>query len=117
MAGQSCSHRQRCADAELCANSRTGRRHHQREIKGRENRRRSYRRKPDVLIKCSVTLWRAMKTCPKCKRAYDDVTLRFCLEDGTPLFDVRDSQAPPTEILGSRGAPTLKSTGPTVPTF
>jgi len=58
-----------------------------------------------------------MKTCPKCKRAYDDVTLRFCLEDGTPLFDVRDSQAPPTEILGSRGAPTLKSTGPTVPTF
>jgi hypothetical protein len=26
-----------------------------------------------------------MKRCPACKRAYTDDTLRFCLEDGTPL--------------------------------
>ena len=58
-----------------------------------------------------------MKRCPKCKRKYEDDSLRFCLEDGTPLFDARDSDAPPTEILPGRGLPTLESSGPTVPTF
>ncbi len=70
-----------------------------------------------------------MKQCPKCKRGYDDDTLRFCLEDGSPLFDARDSNAPateimparpsapPTEILPGRGTPTLKSSGPTVPSY
>lgn len=57
-----------------------------------------------------------MKRCPKCNRAYEDETLRFCLEDGSPLFDARDSEAPATEIL-PRGTPTLKSMGPTVPSF
>ena len=58
-----------------------------------------------------------MKTCSKCHRSYEDETLRFCLEDGSPLFDARDSQAPATEILPARGAPTLKSSGPTTPTY
>ena len=70
-----------------------------------------------------------MKQCPKCKRSYDDDTLRFCLEDGSPLFDVRNSggpateilpvrsNAPATEILPGRGTPTLKSSGPTVPSY
>lgn len=58
-----------------------------------------------------------MKTCPKCHRTYDDETLRFCLEDGSPLFDQRDSEAPATEILPARGTPTLKSSGPTTPTY
>jgi hypothetical protein len=58
-----------------------------------------------------------MKRCPKCKRSYDDDTLRFCLEDGSPLFDARDSDAPATAILPGRGSPTLKSTGPTVPSY
>jgi hypothetical protein len=58
-----------------------------------------------------------MKRCSKCHRAYEDETLRFCLEDGSPLFDARDSEAPATEILPARGMPTLKSTGPTVPTY
>lgn len=58
-----------------------------------------------------------MKRCPKCQRAYEDETLRFCLEDGSPLFDARDSQAPATEIFPARGTPTLKSTGPTVPSY
>jgi hypothetical protein len=57
-----------------------------------------------------------MKTCPKCHRSYEDETLRFCLEDGSPLFDQRDSEAPATEIL-PRGAPTLKSGGPATPTY
>lgn len=58
-----------------------------------------------------------MKRCPKCHRAYEDDTLRFCLEDGSPLFDARDSDAPATEILPARGTPTLRSTGPTVPSY
>lgn len=57
-----------------------------------------------------------MKRCPKCHRAYDDETLRFCVEDGSSLFDARDSDAPATEIL-PRGTPTLKSTGQTVPSY
>jgi FlaG/FlaF family flagellin (archaellin) len=57
-----------------------------------------------------------MKRCPKCHHEYQDETLRFCLEDGTPLFDARDSEAPVTEIL-PRGTPTLKSTPPTLPSF
>jgi hypothetical protein len=58
-----------------------------------------------------------MKRCPKCKRKYDDDTLRFCLDDGTPLFDARESDAPATEILPARGSATLRSSGPTVPSF
>ena len=58
-----------------------------------------------------------MKRCPKCHRAYEDETLRFCLEDGSPLFDARDSDAPATEILPARVTPTLKSTAPTVPSY
>ncbi len=58
-----------------------------------------------------------MKTCPKCRRTYEDETLRFCLEDGSPLFDTRDSEAPATEILPARGMPTLKSSGPATPTY
>jgi F5/8 type C domain len=67
-----------------------------------------------------------MKRCPKCKRTYDDDTLRFCLEDGSPLFDPHGSEAPATEILPAstateilpgRATPTLKSSGPTVPSY
>jgi len=38
-----------------------------------------------------------MKQCPKCGNSYTDDTLRFCLEDGTPLA-VADEQ--PTVIRG-----------------
>src|SRR6185295_16969922 len=67
-----------------------------------------------------------MKRCPKCKRSYEDDTLRFCLEDGSPLFDLHGSEAPATEILPAdtateimqpRSTPTLKSSGPTVPSY
>src|SRR5947208_17089832 len=55
-----------------------------------------------------------MKRCPSCNRTYTDVSLNFCLEDGTPLVNdvtspgaaatiryppARDtSEPPPTEI-------------------
>src|SRR5689334_7227914 len=58
-----------------------------------------------------------MKTCPKCPRTYEDETLGFCLEDGSPLFDGRDSAAPAAETVPARGPPTLKSSGPATPTF
>lgn len=35
-----------------------------------------------------------MKRCPSCNRAYTDDTLRFCLEDGTPLAAEETSTAP-----------------------
>ncbi len=59
-----------------------------------------------------------MKRCPKCNRKYEDDTLRFCLEDGSPLSDgARHPEPPATEIL-PRVQPTLKSSaGPTIPSY
>ena len=57
-----------------------------------------------------------MKRCPKCNRQYNDDTLKFCLEDGSPLAPAMREEAPPTEIL-PRAQPTLKSSGPTVPSY
>lgn len=33
-----------------------------------------------------------MKRCPRCNRTYTDNTLRFCLEDGSLLSQVRDAE-------------------------
>jgi protein-export membrane protein SecD len=40
-----------------------------------------------------------MKRCPTCSRVYDDVSLRFCLDDGTELIDKPESNAPATLVL------------------
>lgn len=43
-----------------------------------------------------------MKQCPKCKRKYDDITLVYCLDDGSTLHDpdaTRRFAIPPTEVL------------------
>src|SRR5215475_248155 len=32
-----------------------------------------------------------MKRCPKCNSQYSDATLSFCLQDGTPLIEVKQS--------------------------
>jgi ketosteroid isomerase-like protein len=72
-----------------------------------------------------------MKRCPKCQSTYTDDTLRFCLQDGTPLVSVsgsasgpglsdaektlvldsseRRDEPPPTEILGPAAIPTIAS--------
>jgi hypothetical protein len=34
-----------------------------------------------------------MKHCPKCKRAYVDSTLNFCLDDGSQLSPLYDTEA------------------------
>jgi hypothetical protein len=40
-----------------------------------------------------------MKRCPKCNREYRDESLKFCLEDGTPLVSPLRPEPPPTEVL------------------
>ena len=58
-----------------------------------------------------------MKRCPKCNRSYQDDTLRFCLEDGSPLTSITGGrEAPATEIL-PRVPPTQKSAFPTIPSY
>ena len=56
-----------------------------------------------------------MKRCPSCNRTFTDVSLNFCLEDGTPLvkdtgidpgatlrYDARETNPPATEIYPPR---------------
>ena len=67
-----------------------------------------------------------MKRCPTCNRTYTDLSLNFCLEDGTPLATDPDLNAtirypaardtaepPPTEIY--RPQPQVVSPRPTTP--
>lgn len=57
-----------------------------------------------------------MKRCPTCKRAFDDETLSFCLEDGTPLVAEVGGPADSQETLvsprpqGTEGASVLAPT-------
>lgn len=39
-----------------------------------------------------------MKHCTKCNRQYDDPSLKFCTEDGTPLTPQFDSEAETVKI-------------------
>src|SRR5574338_13641 len=69
-----------------------------------------------------------MKRCPTCNRTYTDLSLNFCLEDGTPLAaeapvdpnatirypSARDTaEPPPTEIY--RPQPQVVTPRPTTP--
>lgn len=51
-----------------------------------------------------------MKRCPTCSRVYDDVSMRFCLDDGTTLVNKVDATAaPPTLVMPFHDqAPTIK---------
>lgn len=59
-----------------------------------------------------------MKRCPTCNRTFDDETLSFCLEDGTPL--VRDSagraDSQETLVSPSPSLPPVGATGNLPPT-
>ena len=57
-----------------------------------------------------------MKRCPKCNRQYRDESLKFCLEDGTPLASVT-REAPATEMMPRVTLPTQKASTPTVPSY
>jgi len=41
-----------------------------------------------------------MKTCPSCRTLYTDDTLRFCLQDGTPLIAAPDADEPNVSLSG-----------------
>jgi ketosteroid isomerase-like protein len=41
-----------------------------------------------------------MKTCPNCHTQYTDDTLRFCLQDGTPLDAARVTEQPTVSLSG-----------------
>jgi hypothetical protein len=52
-----------------------------------------------------------MKHCPTCKRAFDDDTLSFCLEDGTPLVVDLSTRPDSQETLVSPRGPAMGSEG------
>jgi len=58
-----------------------------------------------------------MKQCPKCKHEYDDDSLRFCLEDGTPLArpNVSQKSAEPTAVLRANEPPLTTIAQPAQP--
>src|SRR5216683_6868635 len=58
---------------------------------------------------------RVMKHCPTCKRAFDDDTLSFCLEDGTPLVEDVGARPDSQETLVSPRGPAMGSEGAGAP--
>ena len=62
-----------------------------------------------------------MKTCPLCRRSYEDDSLVFCLDDGTRLVGRTDQPDPnatwhlPQAPSSSEAAPTVMPPRPTVP--
>src|SRR5918992_1641036 len=59
-----------------------------------------------------------MKRCPTCSRVYDDVSLRFCLDDGTELVNTPlETPAPPTLAMASppEKQPTISAFQPPPP--
>lgn len=52
-----------------------------------------------------------MKRCPTCKRGFDDDTLSFCLEDGTPLVTETGRRGDSQETLVSPRLPGTESPG------
>ena len=53
-----------------------------------------------------------MKRCPTCKRTYTDLSLNFCLEDGTPLT----ADAPPVDPNATIRYPSARATAEPPPT-
>ncbi|MFY9619012.1 MAG: hypothetical protein WAQ99_04305 [Pyrinomonadaceae bacterium] len=61
-----------------------------------------------------------MKRCPTCSRVYDDLGLRFCLDDGTELVNKPlETPAPPTLAMESapESQPTISGFQPPPPPF
>lgn len=60
-----------------------------------------------------------MKTCPTCRRKYEDAAIVFCLDDGASLREITDRDPDATLHLAQPTGPTVGSPGsnprPTVP--
>src|ERR1044071_73863 len=48
-----------------------------------------------------------MRFCPSCNRGYEDDTLNYCLQDGTPLVGVYQGSEDPTQRLNRSTAETV----------
>src|SRR2546423_373035 len=48
-----------------------------------------------------------MRLCPSCKQGYEDDTLNYCLQDGSPLVSVHPSSEDPTRRLNRSTAETI----------
>jgi len=61
----------------------------------------------------------AVKRCPACSKVYDDVGLKFCLDDGTELVSTTgESAVPPTAVMSESedNVPeTIEASTPVVP--
>src|SRR5437870_2339175 len=56
-----------------------------------------------------------MKRCPTCSRVYDNDSMRFCLDDGTPLVDKLPEMPPPPTLTlppTQENQPTMKAFQP-----
>jgi hypothetical protein len=53
-----------------------------------------------------------MKHCPTCKTNYADDTLQYCLEDGTPLVGLHDSQAPTVAFTDAEAETVVRGSEP-----
>lgn len=59
-----------------------------------------------------------MKRCGKCNREYVDDSLRFCLDDGTPLSEISyRNDAPKTHVLHQRTTASPSASIPTIPSY
>jgi len=57
-----------------------------------------------------------MKRCPTCSRVYDDVSLRFCFDDGTELVNkLPETGGPETFVLSQEVQPTIPAAAPQLP--
>ena len=61
----------------------------------------------------------ALNRCPACSRVYDDVGLKFCLDDGTELVPTTvESETPPTAVMSEfedTMPQTIEASTPAVP--
>ncbi len=61
----------------------------------------------------------AVKRCPACSKVYDDVGLKFCLDDGTELVSTTaESETPPTAVMSGSDdnvPETIEASTPVVP--
>lgn len=53
-----------------------------------------------------------MKICPTCRKTYEDASLKFCLDDGASLREIRESDPDATLHLAPPPGPTVRSPSP-----
>ena len=75
------------------------------------------RRNGRVDLNWTLTFSETVKTCPTCHTQYDDETLRFCLDDGSPLAAETAASGPAATLVmpGAEIPSTIRATQPAAP--